>query len=75
MAPEIKDILDLDFTAQEPEPGTENFLYTTFGKIQRPEDRMYFGNLQTVTRYFLPRNYTRFDRDPRWRYLPCSCDT
>lgn len=45
MAPEIKHILDLDFTAQEPEPGTENVLYTTFGKIERGEDRFYYGQI------------------------------
>ncbi|KAJ5618430.1 kinase-like protein [Penicillium herquei] len=45
MAPEITHILNLDFTAESSEPETEVFLYTTFGKIERGDDYVYFGQL------------------------------
>ena len=58
MAPQINDRLDLDFTAESFEPETENFLYTTFGRIVRGDDRVYFGQIFKRLQDISPPEFT-----------------
>ncbi|KAJ5081184.1 hypothetical protein N7456_013422 [Penicillium angulare] len=46
MAPVITTLLDLNFTAESLDPQTHGFLYTSFSKIQREDDSVYFGKIE-----------------------------